>query len=84
MNLAKTDLPKEVVSKLRGLNIRDVEALLSLTATPAGLVAIARVLGRSQEDVGAMARRLQDEYPDIAVSPAGGEAYSMGHVPPLR
>jgi hypothetical protein len=82
MNLAKTDLPTEVVSKLRGLNIRDVETFLSMTAAPAGLVAMARVLERSEEDVRCLSRRLRDDYPEITVSAAGGKEYAMGHVPP--
>jgi hypothetical protein len=84
MNLAKTDLPREVVSTLRRLNIREVETLLSMTATPRGLIAIAKALAQSEEEVRSLSRRLQHEHPEIEVLPAGGEAYPMGHLPPRR
>jgi hypothetical protein len=84
MNLAKTELPEDVVAVLRGLNIRDVETLLSLTATPAGLVAIARVLNRSEDDVRSLGRHLSESHPEIEVVPAGGERYRMGHLPTRR
>lgn len=81
MNLAKTELPEDVVAVLRGLNIRDVETLLSLTATPAGLVAIARVLKLSEDDLRSLERRLAACHPEIEIVPAGGERYRMGHLP---
>lgn len=84
MNLARTELPEEIVATLRGLNIRDVETLLSMIASPAGLVAIARVLNRSEEEVRTLERRLAQSYPEIEVVPAGGDRYPLGHVPTRR
>jgi hypothetical protein len=84
MNLAGTELPEEIVATLRGLNIRDVETLLSMIASPAGLMAIARVLNRSEEEVRLLERRLAESFPEIEVVPAGGDRYPMGHVPTRR
>ena len=82
MNLARTELPEEIVTTLRGLNIRDVETLLSMTATPAGLTAIARILNRSEDEVRSLERRLAQSHPEIEVVPADGDRYPLGHVPP--
>lgn len=84
MNLAKTDMPPEFVSKLRRLNIREVETLLSMTATATGLMAIARVLNQSEADVRSLARRLAEDHPGIPVVPVLGELHAMGHRPPSR
>jgi len=82
MNLAKAGLPSEFVSRLRRLNIRDVETLLSMTATNAGLVAIARVLGQPEEDVRTMTGRLARDNPGIHIVSPEGVFHAMGHVPP--
>jgi hypothetical protein len=80
MNLIETDLPANIVTTLRKSNIREVESLLSLTATPQGLIAISRVLKMSVEAVQEMSAKLRSQYPDLEVSPASTvHPYAMGH-----
>lgn len=80
MNLAKTNLPLNVVVTLREFNIREVEALLSMVATPTGLLGIARVLGMPVEAVRELALELRAASPPAA--PAYGPFHPMGHHPP--
>jgi hypothetical protein len=61
MNLIETDLPANIVTTLRKSNIREVESLLSLTATPQGLIAISRVLKMSVEAVQEMSAQLRSQ-----------------------
>ena len=80
MKLAKTNLSRSVVAALREFNIRDVETLLSMLATPTGLLGISRVLKMSVEAVRELASELQAESPPVA--PAQGPFHPMGHYPP--
>ena len=84
MNLSKTDLPASVITTLRGMNVREVESLLSMLATPHGLTAIARVLKMPIDAVQKLAPGLHSRYPEIEVTVAspGSTPYAMGHHPP--
>lgn len=84
MNLTKTDLSADIVAKLRQLNIRDVETLLSMVAVPTGLMAIARVLKLSEDAVRNLASRLRSQHQDLEVTAATGPFHAMGHRPPAR
>jgi len=85
MNLIKTDLPTDIVTTLRESNIREVESLLSVTATPQGLIAISRVLKMSVEAVQKMSAKLRSQYPDLEVTPASAvHPYAMGYRAPVR
>lgn len=85
MNLSKTNLPPDVVAALRRLNIREVESLLSIVATPTGALAIARVLGMSVQALEDIAEQLKAAFPGIEVVPAtAGPIHAMGHIPPAR
>lgn len=80
MNLIETDLPTNIVTTLRKSNIREVESLLSMTATPQGLIGISRVLKMSVEAVQKMSAELRMQYPDLEVAPASAaHPYAMGH-----
>jgi len=85
MNLARTDLPTDVVTTLRESNIREVESLLSMTATPRGLSAVSRALTTSVEDVQKMSAKLRSQYPGLEVTPASADRpYAMGHRAPVH
>jgi len=83
MNLSKTNLPADIVTALRRLNIREVESLLSMVATPSGSLALARVLGMSVQAIQDLAEQLKSAFPAIEVVPAtAGTIHAMGHIPP--
>ena len=85
MNLANTILPAPVVTKLRQLNIRETETLLSILATPTGLLGIARVLDMPPEKLKTYAAELCDQDPELAeVEAATGPLYPMGYRPPKK
>src|SRR5579883_3100822 len=63
MNLSKTNLPADIVTALRRLNIREVESLLSMVATPSGSLALARVLGMSVQAIQDLAEQLKSAFP---------------------
>lgn len=85
MNLVNTILPPPIVTKLRQLNIREAETLLSILATPTGLLGIARVLDISPEKLKTFAAQLSDQNPELAdVEAATGPFHPMGHRPPKK
>jgi len=85
MNLAHTILPEPIVTRLRQLNIREAETLLSILATPTGLLAMARVLGMSPEKLQTFAAQLGDQNPELAdIEAATGPFHPMGHRPPKK
>jgi hypothetical protein len=84
MYLTKTDLPAEMVEKLRAFNVREVEPLLSMLATPTGLTAVAGVLRISLDSTKELATKLQRKYGDKNVEPAIGPFHPMGHRAPTK
>ena len=69
MNLASTGLPDEFVLALRGLNIREAEALLSMLESPVGMMAISRVLRISVDAVRELGSGLKLKFPNLDVVP---------------
>lgn len=82
MNLTKTDLPNDVIETLRDLNIREVESLLSMLASPSGLLAIAQVLKMPVEGARELKTKLHNSFPDLETVPSAREFHPMGHIPP--
>jgi len=84
MNLLATTLPEPFVQTLRGLNIRELEAFLSIAETPRGLVAMSRALSLPTSELLAWVERLKHEHPEVDFTPAGGPLYPMGHAVPMQ
>jgi hypothetical protein len=85
LNLVNTILPTPIVAKLRQLNIREVETLLSIIATPTGLLSIAQVLGISSEKLKTLAAQMSEQNLELAnVKATTGPFHPMGHRPPKK
>ena len=80
MKLAHAGVPAPVITALKDLNIRDVEAFLSIVATPTGLIGISKALKLSVPQVRRLAMGLKSRYPKIDFVAAGGPFRAMGHV----
>lgn len=85
MNLHDTSLPASGIRALQKLNIVDVEALVSIAATPTGLQALSRVLKTSPEFITDFVSGLQRKDPTLReVKSAIGPVRSMGHRRPTH
>lgn len=85
MNLAQTDLPLDMVAKLRDYNIRDVETFLSMIDSPTGLIAISRLLKLSIQQISEMSETLKTLNPELVVENASASPrFPMGYRAPLR
>ncbi len=85
MNLHDTSLPASGIRALQKLNIVDVEAFVSIAATPSGLQALSRVLKTSPEFISDFVVGLKRKDPALRqVKSAIGPVRSMGHRPPAH
>ena len=85
MKLRETTLSRANVDNLLLLNIRDVETLISIAATPKGLAAVSKVLGITPDRLLNLVSELKSHNPALQeVEAAGGPLKAMGHRFPTR